>query len=68
MPPQLRATLLAGPSIEGIDLDKLRDNETQSLLPNLIALRGRLFASLDAAEEAGDATCLPAWQGSFTIT
>jgi hypothetical protein len=58
LPPQLRASLLAGPSIEGIDLDKLRDNESQSLLMNLIALRRRLFASLDTAEEAGDGNML----------
>ena len=58
LPPQLRASLLAGPSIEGVDLDKLRDNESQSLLMNLIALRRRLFASLDSAEEAGDGNML----------
>ena len=54
MPPQLKAALIAGPSIEGIDLDKLRETESQSLLANLIALRNRLFAALDAAEENGD--------------
>jgi hypothetical protein len=53
LPPQLRAALLAGPDIE-IDLDKLRETESQSLLANLIAIRRRLFASLDAAEEHGD--------------
>ena len=58
LPPQLRASLLAGPSIEGVDLDKLRDSESQSLLMNLIALRRRLFASLDSAEEAGDGNML----------
>ncbi len=58
LPPQLRAQLLAGPSIAGLDLDKLRDTESQSLLANIIALRNRLFASLDAAEENGDGTML----------
>jgi hypothetical protein len=58
MPAQLRASLLAGPSIEGIDLDKLRETESQSLLMNLVSLRNRLFASLDVAEEAGDANML----------
>ena len=38
MPPQLRAKLIAGPSIEGVDLDKLRERESQSLLMNLIGL------------------------------
>jgi len=53
LPPQLRASLITGPDLD-IDLDKLRETEGQSLLANLIALRGRLFASLDVAEEAGD--------------
>jgi len=54
MPPQLKARLLAGPSIEGVDLDKLRETESQSLLANLIALRQRLFGALDVAEEYQD--------------
>ena len=53
LPPQLRAALLAGPDVD-IDLDKLRETESQSLLANLIAIRRRLFASLDTAEEHGD--------------
>jgi hypothetical protein len=55
MPPQLRAKLTCGPSIEGVDLDRLREAESQSLLMNLIGLRNRLLSSLDVAEEAGDA-------------
>lgn len=54
MPAQLRARLIAGPSVEGLDLDKLRETESQSLLANLVALRHRLFATLDVAEENGD--------------
>lgn len=54
LPPQLRAKLIAGPSIEGIDLDRLRETESRSLLMHLIALRNRLFSSLDVAEEYGD--------------
>jgi transposase-like protein len=50
---QLRAKLIAGPDIE-IDLARLRESESQSLLANLVALRHRLFASLDVAEECGD--------------
>jgi hypothetical protein len=53
LPPQQRAALLAGPDLS-IDLDKLRETESQSLLANLIAIRRRLFASLDIAEEHGD--------------
>ena len=58
LPPQLRASLLAGPDLEGIDLDKLKETESQSLLGNLVALRHRLFAALDCAEEYNDAGML----------
>jgi hypothetical protein len=53
LPPQLRAKLIAGPDCD-LDLDRLRESESQSLLANLVALRHRLFASLDVAEECGD--------------
>ena len=55
MPATLRASLLAGPGTD-IDLDRLKETESQSLLANLIAIRHRLFAALDSAEDAGDAT------------
>ena len=55
LPPQLRASLIAGPDLD-IDLDKLRETESQSLLANLVALRGRLFSALDVGEEHGDVT------------
>lgn len=54
MPPQLKASLLAGPSIEGVDLDKLKERESQSLLMNLVTLRARLFNALNVSEDAGD--------------
>jgi hypothetical protein len=54
LPAQLRAKLIAGPSLDGIDLDKLRETESQSLLLHLVSLRHRLFASLDTAKEFGD--------------
>jgi len=57
LPATVRAKLLAGPDIE-IDLDQLRESESQSLLANLVALRHRLFAALDAAEEYQDAGML----------
>lgn len=65
LPPQLKAKLLAGPSIAGIDLDKLRENESQSLLMNLIGLRNRLFAALDSAEEVGDGSMLSRVSGQI---
>lgn len=52
--PQLRASLLAGPDLAGVDLEKLKESESQSLLGNLVALRHRLFAALDTAEEFND--------------
>jgi hypothetical protein len=58
LPPQLRAALIAGPDIEGLDLDRLRENESQSLLSHLIALRNRLLAGLDVAEEYRDGSML----------
>jgi hypothetical protein len=57
LPPQLRAALLIGPDLD-IDLDKLRETESQSLLAHLVALRGRLFQILDVAEEGGDGNML----------
>jgi transposase-like protein len=57
LPATVRAKLLAGPDIE-IDLDRLRESESQSLLAHLVALRHRLFAALDAAEEYGDGAML----------
>jgi hypothetical protein len=57
LPPQLRASLIAGPDLS-IDLDKLRETESQSLLANLVNLRGRLFSSLDVAEECRDGNML----------
>ena len=55
LPAQLRASLLAGPDLAGVDLEKLKESESQSLLDNLVSLRHRLFACLDTAEEFGDA-------------
>jgi hypothetical protein len=57
LPPQLRAALIVGPDLD-IDLNKLRETESQSLLANLVNLRGRLFSSLDVAEECRDGNML----------
>jgi hypothetical protein len=54
LPPQLRASLIVGPDLD-VDLDVLRETESQSLLVHLVALRGRLFSALDVGEEHGDA-------------
>lgn len=57
LPPQLRAALIAGPDLS-VDLPKLRETESQSLLSHLIALRQRLFNGLDVAEEYRDGSML----------
>lgn len=55
LPAQLRAKLLsAAPDLGSVDLDALRETESQSLLAHLVAIRGRLLGSLDVAEEHGD--------------
>lgn len=52
LPPQ-RAKLIAGPDLS-IDLPRLRETESQSLLLHLVSLRHRLFATLDQMEEHAD--------------
>lgn len=64
LPPQLRAQLIAGPDLD-IDLDRLRETESQSLLAHLVGLRNRLFANLDVAEEAGDGNMLSRLAGQL---
>ena len=50
----MRAKLIAGPDLADIDLPRLRETESQSLLLHLVSLRHRLFYALDLAEEHGD--------------
>jgi hypothetical protein len=64
LPPQLRAKLIAGPDLD-IDLDRLRETESQSLLVHLVSLRARLFHSLDVAEENGDGHMLAQLSGQI---
>jgi transposase-like protein len=58
LPATVRAKLLAGPDLEAVDLDRLKETESESLLAHLVALRHRLFAALDTAEEFNDAGML----------
>jgi hypothetical protein len=72
-PPELKAKLLAGPTIEGTaSLEKLKNIEGESLLLHLINLRHRLFAALDTAEYVGDGGMLSKVSGqlhhNFEIT
>lgn len=64
LPPQLKAALIAGPDLD-IDLDRLRETESQSLLSNLIAIRRRLFSALDVSEEHGDMHLVPRIAGAL---
>jgi hypothetical protein len=64
LPDQLRAKLIAGPDLD-IDLDRLRETESQSILMHLASLRARLFASLDTAEECGDGAMLAQLSGQI---
>jgi hypothetical protein len=54
MPPQLMAALRAAGKPADIDLDALRQSESEGLLQHLIAQRGRLYVLLDLAEEVQD--------------
>jgi transposase-like protein len=53
MPPQLKAKLLAGPDVAGLDLERVRTAESESLLLHLVNQRNRIFAAFDSAEEVG---------------
>lgn len=64
LPPQLRAQLIAGPAL-AVDLDRLKETESQSLLANLVAVRHRLFGALDVAEENGDGNMISRLAGQL---
>jgi hypothetical protein len=54
MPPQLVASLVAAGKPSDIDLEKLRQSESEGLLQHIVAQRGRLYHLLDEAEDLGD--------------
>jgi hypothetical protein len=53
-PARDKAALIAGPDMQGLSVEQLREREGQSLLAHLIALRNRLFSALDLGERFGD--------------
>jgi hypothetical protein len=61
----VRAKLVAGPDMTGVDIAKLRDDESDSILLNLINLRHRLFAAIDDAETFGDPAMLASLAGAL---
>lgn len=54
MAPELTAKLKIADQIEDVDLEALRRRESDGVLQNIIAQRGRLYRIADAAAEAGD--------------
>jgi hypothetical protein len=50
-----RAALVAGPDMQGLSVEQLREREGMSLLAHLVALRNRLFSALDLGERYSDA-------------
>lgn len=68
LPPQMRARLLQGPSIEGLDLDKLVATESQSWLANMVAARNRAVAQIEVAEDHSDSLMFDRAMGRFLQT
>ena len=54
MPPQLMASLLATATPTEIDLEKLKETESEGLLQHLVAQRARLYQRADEAQSLGD--------------
>ncbi|MBK1668329.1 hypothetical protein CKO28_09810 [Rhodovibrio sodomensis] len=54
MPPQLMASLMTAATPSEIDLDQLRQSESEGILQHLVAERGRLYNVADEAERLGD--------------
>lgn len=64
MPKQLKAALLAGlPDISEIALEKLKTEEHDRLLTNLVAERARLQAVANEAEDDGDHAAVARYRG-----
>jgi hypothetical protein len=54
MSPELHAQLMTRGRMTPIELENLKVTESEGLLQNLIAVRGRLYGLMDAAELQGD--------------
>ncbi|MFL6587205.1 MAG: hypothetical protein ACJ8GV_10030 [Luteimonas sp.] len=50
---QLKAQLMTRGRLTEIDLDQLRETESEGLLHHLVASRGRLYRAMDEADEQG---------------
>ncbi len=66
LPPQVEASLLATARPTGVDLDKLRQSESEGLLQTIVYQRARLFTLLDEAEDMGDIRAAAQVHGRLT--
>lgn len=66
LPPQVEASLMATARPTGVDLEALRESESESLLQNVVYQRARLFTLLDEAEELGDVRAAAQVHGRIT--
>jgi hypothetical protein len=53
-PAKDRARLIAGPDMQGLSVEALREREGSSLLAHLVAIRNRLLNALDLGEKYQD--------------
>lgn len=54
MPPHIMAALLTRGRAIDLDLEAMRESESEGLLSNLVVMRAKLYKALDAAEDSGD--------------
>jgi hypothetical protein len=66
LPPQVVASLMATARPTGVDLDKLRESESEGLLQTIVYQRARLFTLLDQAEDMGDLRAAAQVHGRLT--
>lgn len=63
MPATLQAALVSTGTPTVIDLEALRQSESEGLLQTLVVQRARIYKALDAAEESGDLRAVAALHG-----
>ena len=65
-PPQLEAALVATGAPSAIDLEQLRQSESEGLLQSVVVQRARLYALVDKAEEFDDVRAAASVHGRIT--
>ena len=65
-PAQLEAALIATGKPSAIDLEQLRQSESEGLLQSVVVQRGRLYALADKAEEFDDVRAAASIHGRIT--